>query len=836
MAKETKKEVSETVETESKKPATKKTSTASKSTSKKSADEIKSTTSKTTKSAKVDTKKVEVAEESASKKKSAKSKAEVVETPAETKTTKTKKTKESPKETVETPTVVEEKPKKNKKEETVVVADTKNSESQATGFLAKAGLTKLSAGILAGAMGVSVALGSMGIAFAKGKDGAKGKSAYEIAVENGFTGTEAEWLASLKGNTGAQGGEGAQGSTGAQGQSSYIDYNGNVWDGDTKTGMKFELEYNDSVFDNTLAIAGEMARYFDGEYLDLSQNVVAMMNHYKPNAKVTVYSGAKLSLISVVAEEAGTLYIGTAKVADVVASRTTGATLATNTTVYNLEAGQNDITVDLTIAEDETLVFGGSGSTAKLYSLSGLEVEDENGNYTVVNGQSNGLVLSAVNGKADTLAIKVVGGSTIEETIFPTVTSINCPNTVNDNAAPFVYNNRDLFSGRTISQLGLYVKSLNKAVTEDQTMTVYLVPKNADGNYKSGTPIIVTVPASAFTGSSQSAVNKWVYATDFKTASGQSLNGLAVGENQTLAFGAYQGTGDSINWGYDNNNNSAYTFTIDSGAAGNANLTFTFKYTDTKGLSAQLDAIAKKEDTATLASRQLALKQVLQNKNLSILGDSISTYPGWSNNATTSNSTIGSNALYYHGTDYGITDVNMTYWKQVANRTGMNVLVDNAWSGDRVTTGGQNRCEQLHDDTGNPGGGVINPDVIVVYLGINDFNGGVDNNTFASAYNTMLNKIRTKYANADIFVCTLVPNKNRIDATKMAIYNKTIRDAAQTYGATVVDFFNNSGITQENCSTYMADGQALHPNQEGMTIMADTIWQTMYNKYVNSND
>ena len=31
-------------------------------------------------------------------------------------------------------------------------------------------------------------------------EGAPGKSAYEIAVENGFEGTEEEWLESLKGN------------------------------------------------------------------------------------------------------------------------------------------------------------------------------------------------------------------------------------------------------------------------------------------------------------------------------------------------------------------------------------------------------------------------------------------------------------------------------------------------------------------------------------------------------------------------------------------------------------------------------------------------------------
>ncbi|MDE5766195.1 MAG: hypothetical protein K2I17_03405, partial [Clostridia bacterium] len=33
----------------------------------------------------------------------------------------------------------------------------------------------------------------------KGAQGATGKSAYEVAVANGFEGTEAEWLASLKG-------------------------------------------------------------------------------------------------------------------------------------------------------------------------------------------------------------------------------------------------------------------------------------------------------------------------------------------------------------------------------------------------------------------------------------------------------------------------------------------------------------------------------------------------------------------------------------------------------------------------------------------------------------
>lgn len=44
-----------------------------------------------------------------------------------------------------------------------------------------------------------------------------GKSAYEVAVDNGYIGTEAEWLASLKGAKGDTGATGPQGETGATG-------------------------------------------------------------------------------------------------------------------------------------------------------------------------------------------------------------------------------------------------------------------------------------------------------------------------------------------------------------------------------------------------------------------------------------------------------------------------------------------------------------------------------------------------------------------------------------------------------------------------------------------
>lgn len=59
--------------------------------------------------------------------------------------------------------------------------------------------------------------------------GTSGKSAYEIAVDNGFVGTETEWLESLKGE---------QGDKGDNGTTPYIDETTKNWFiGDTDTGI-----------------------------------------------------------------------------------------------------------------------------------------------------------------------------------------------------------------------------------------------------------------------------------------------------------------------------------------------------------------------------------------------------------------------------------------------------------------------------------------------------------------------------------------------------------------------------------------------------------------------
>ena len=60
---------------------------------------------------------------------------------------------------------------------------------------------------------------SLGYGGLQGPTGATGDSAYEVAVANGFVGTEAEWLASL---VGADGADGAQGIDGEAAFSSFL--------------------------------------------------------------------------------------------------------------------------------------------------------------------------------------------------------------------------------------------------------------------------------------------------------------------------------------------------------------------------------------------------------------------------------------------------------------------------------------------------------------------------------------------------------------------------------------------------------------------------------------
>ena len=80
----------------------------------------------------------------------------------------------------------------------------------------------------------------------KGEAGVRGLSAYEVAVAAGFEGTQAQWLASLKGATGAKG---DKGDTGAKGEKGDPGADGKDFDG-SLPGTILRVNGQQAIFDN----------------------------------------------------------------------------------------------------------------------------------------------------------------------------------------------------------------------------------------------------------------------------------------------------------------------------------------------------------------------------------------------------------------------------------------------------------------------------------------------------------------------------------------------------------------------------------------------------------
>lgn len=244
------------------------------------------------------------------------------------------------------------------------------------------------------------------------------------------------------------------------------------------------------------------------------------------------------------------------------------------------------------------------------------------------------------------------------------------------------------------------------------------------------------------------------------------------------------------------------------------------------------------------------LKNILRGKKLSILADSISTYEGISNNPEY-NSTIGNNGLYYYK---AMCSENDTWWMQTVNATGMELCVNNAWAGSRAygnlsdpSTACGDRAVNLHNDhTG------VEPDVIVTYLGTNDYDMSVPlgsfnqlsdiyeggnyksgaSMTFATAYAMMLHKINQRYPNAKVFCFTVLQNKARTDYDVLNNFNNTIKSVASYFNADVVDLCNDTGINSTNLLEFSTDKSGVHPNRKGMDKYTECFINKLESYYV----
>ena len=205
---------------------------------------------------------------------------------------------------------------------------------------------------------------------------------------------------------------------------------------------------------------------------------------------------------------------------------------------------------------------------------------------------------------------------------------------------------------------------------------------------------------------------------------------------------------------------------------------------------------------------------------VSILGDSISTWQGFN--------PAGYSVFYdeRNACIHGLSTVYDTWWAQVNQYLRAWLCVNNAYSGSRVSGQGfpaacsPERLRGLHTAQNNP-------DVILVYMGFNDFGCGVpvwgaDSTCFVQAYDRMLYGLRKNYPQARILCGTLMRGyiKNRPDwefpesfgGVPFAEYNRAIRTACSRNRCALVDL-EARGILYETL-----DGT--HPTAAGHTTIA----------------
>lgn len=222
-----------------------------------------------------------------------------------------------------------------------------------------------------------------------------------------------------------------------------------------------------------------------------------------------------------------------------------------------------------------------------------------------------------------------------------------------------------------------------------------------------------------------------------------------------------------------------------------------------------------------IESVKLTSELPAKNGYISFLGDSITTYEGWSNNPKY-NTSISGNDVYYTSSALPVTS---TYWHKVAREFGFGLCVNNSWNGARVTDtkeaipDGKTRAAQLHNDVTG-----IMPDVVIIYLGTNDLAASVDVTTFEEAYMDMLEVINAKYSNAEVYCCTLLPeSRNVLKAELLEEYNETITTLCESFEFNLIDF-NNEITDWDFYSDTLTDNYLrVHPNENGMDKLADCV-------------
>ena len=230
-----------------------------------------------------------------------------------------------------------------------------------------------------------------------------------------------------------------------------------------------------------------------------------------------------------------------------------------------------------------------------------------------------------------------------------------------------------------------------------------------------------------------------------------------------------------------------------------------------------------------------------RGKQFSVLGDSVSTLESYN---------PPDHSVFYKGdvcSRTGVYTMADTWWGQVIDFFGGELLVNDSWSGSRVTKlPGQHElfpsgCSDQRTSHLHMRG--VRPDVILVYLATNDWanavrpmeDSGVSGewySVFETAYRRMLQKLRVNYPDAELWCCTLCSTYMSTDPAfafpesvggiSIEVYNDIIRRTAVLEGGRLIDLY------AYHLPYDAIDGS--HPTRTGMERLAKLVLREMLGK------
>lgn len=210
-------------------------------------------------------------------------------------------------------------------------------------------------------------------------------------------------------------------------------------------------------------------------------------------------------------------------------------------------------------------------------------------------------------------------------------------------------------------------------------------------------------------------------------------------------------------------------------------------------------------------------------KKASVIGDSISTYEGYNPEGY---------LVHYTSREIernSLTSVGDTWWMRVIDALGAELLVNGSYSGSLVTGDAFPAAASFERIDVLKGSDSSSPDIILVYIGVNDFLSCIPVGIFTAAYAKMLSGLKKMYPDARIICATLAKAycdgvarwlfSEQKGGVSLKDYNESIRKVCMEADVTTADIAA-SGLIYETL-----DG--IHPTRNGHKKLADTWLESL---------